>query len=219
MKVIAAPGPVCYPIVAAKMERDDIDIDFQKEGKADIILDSTVSLIKRNLPISYVTIKHLSVVIPKLGYKIGLTRKGGAADILFRAFVSETGKTVEIKYYEGINDLMEAMKKGEIDSAVVPAMSEGGESLEKYFEKYNIYIPGSCGAAIFNGKDKEFIDAYNLGIKILKEKPEEAAKFIVDNLPIKFPPEFIINTMKNSELNVHRPDDYSKFSELVNKYK
>ncbi|WP_290704418.1 DUF3834 domain-containing protein, partial [Ferroplasma sp. Type II] len=51
MKVIAAPGPVCYPLVAAMMERNDIDIEFKKssdigEQKPDIVLDSTVSLVK-----------------------------------------------------------------------------------------------------------------------------------------------------------------------------
>ncbi len=88
MRIITAPGPVCYPIVAAQMERDDIDIEFAKEGRADIVLDSTVSLVKRGLPIDLVTINNLAVVFPKLGHEVGLARKGGAADVLIRAYVN-----------------------------------------------------------------------------------------------------------------------------------
>lgn len=217
MKIIAAPGPVCYPIVAAQMVRNDIDIEYKKEGKADIVLDSTVSLIKRGLPLDYVTIENLSRVEPKLGYKVGLTRKGGAADVLFRAFVNETHQTVEIKYYETMGDLMNAMNSNEIDTVVVPAIDNSGISIEEYFKKNNIYIPGSCGATVYN-HEKEFVEAYNQGIQLLKEKPEETAKFIISKLPMQFPVEFVINTMKNSDLNVHKPENYDKFKEFVEKY-
>ncbi len=217
MKIIAAPGPVCYPIVAAQMVRDDIDIEFAKEGKADIVLDSTVSLVKRGLPIDLVTINNLAVIMPKLGYEIGLTRKGGASDILLRAYVNENNKKVKLNYYDSMGDLMEALKTNKVDSVVTPAMSPGGESLEEYFAKTNVYIPGSCGASVYNN-EKEFIEAYNQGIEIIKEKPEEAADFIVKKLPIQFPHEFIVNTMKNSKLNVHKPENHDKFIELVKKY-
>jgi len=217
MKILAAPGPVCYPIVAAQMVRNDIDIEYKKEGKADIILDSTVSLMKRGLPLDYVTIENLSRIEPKLGYKVGMTRKGGASDVLFRAFVNETHQTVEIKYYETMGDLMNAMNSNEIDTIIVPAIDNSGISIEEYFKKSNIYIPGSCGATVYN-HGKEFVEAYNQGIQLLKEKPEEAAKFIISKLPMQFPAEFVINTMKNSDLNVHKPENYDKFKELVEKY-
>ncbi len=217
MKIIAAPGPVCYPMVAAQMVRDDLDIEFKKEGKADVVLDSTVSLMKRELPLNYVTIENLSRVAPKLGYKIGMTRKGGAADILFRALVDQTHQSVDIKYYESMGDLMNAMNKNEVDTVVVPAMDNSGVSIEEYFKKNSIYIPGSCGAAVYD-HEKEFVEAYNQGIKLFKEKPEETAKFVVSKLPMQFPVEFIINTMKNSDLNVHKPENYDRFKELVEKY-
>ncbi|MCL4453038.1 DUF3834 domain-containing protein [Ferroplasma sp.] len=222
MKVIAAPGPVCYPLVAAMMERKDIDIEFKKSSdigkeKPDVVLDSTVSLVKSGLPIDYVTIENLSRVAPKLGYKIGMTRKGGASDILFRAYVGETKKDVEIQYFESMGELMEAMNANKVDTVVVPAMDNAGVSIEEYFKKNNVAIPGSCGATVYD-REKDFVDAYNLGIKILKEKPEEAAKFIISHLPMQFPPEFVMNTMKNSDLNVHKPGDYSEFVRLVKKY-
>ena len=67
-------------------------------------------------------------------------------------------------------------------------------------------------------KEKDFVDAYNLGIKLIREKPEEAAKFIVSHLPMQFPEQFIVNTMKNSDLNVHKPGNYGEFIRLVKKY-
>ncbi len=222
MKVIAAPGPVCYPLVAAMMERKDIDIEFKKSSeigkdKPDIVLDSTVSLVKNGLPIDYVTIKGLSRVAPKLGYKIGITRKGGAADIMFRAYIGESKKDVEIQYFESMSDLMGALNANKIDTVVVPAMDNAGVTIEEYLKKINIEIPGSCGATVYNN-ETDFVDAYNLGIKLLKEKPEEAAKFIVSHLPMQFPIEFVVNTMKNSNLNVHKPQNYEEFKNLVNKY-
>ena len=222
MKVIAAPGPVCYPLVAAMMERDDIEIEFKKSSdmgdkKPDVVLDSTVSLVKSGLPIDYVTIENLSRVAPKLGYKIGMTRKGGASDILFRAYVGETGKDVTIQYFETMGELMDAMNGNQVDTVVVPAMDSAGVSIEEYFKKNNIVIPGSCGATVYS-KEKDFVDAYNLGIKLIREKPEEAAKFIVSHLPMQFPEQFIVNTMKNSDLNVHKPGNYGEFIRLVKKY-
>jgi hypothetical protein len=222
MKVIAAPGPVCYPIVAAMMEKKDIDIEFKKSSeigneKPDVVLDSTVSLVKNGLPIDYVTIENLSRVSPKLGYRVGITRKGGASDVMFRAFVGETGKEVQIEYFETMSDLMGALNSNKVDTVVVPAIDDAGISIEEYFKKSNINIPGSCGATVYNN-EKEFIDAYNLGIKLLKEKPEETAKFVVSHLPIQFPPGFVESTMKNSDLNVHKPGKYEKFVEMVKKY-
>ena len=222
MKVIAAPGPVCYPLVAAMMERKDIDIEFKKSSeigndKPDVVLDSTVSLVKSGLPIDYVTINGLSRVAPKLGYKVGMTRKGGAADILFRAYVGESKKDVEIEYFENMSDLMGALNSNKVDTVVVPAIDNSGVSIEEYMKKINVNIPGSCGATVYNN-EKEFVDAYNLGIKLLKEKPEEAAKFVVEHLPMQFPVEFVTNTMKNSNLNVHKPENYDVFVNLVKKY-
>jgi hypothetical protein len=222
MKVIAAPGPVCYPLVAAMMERRDIDIEYKKSSeigkdKPDVILDSTVSLIKSGLPIDYVTIENLSRVAPTLGHKVGMTRKGGASDVLFRALVGETNKEVEIQYFDSMSDLMGAMNSKKVDTVVVPAMDNAGISIEEYFKKNNMVLPGSCGATVYS-KEKEFIDAYNLGIKLLKEKPEEAANFVVSHLPMQFPAEFIMNTMKNSDLNVHKPGNYEEFKKLVIKY-
>ncbi|WP_337860047.1 DUF3834 domain-containing protein [Ferroplasma sp.] len=222
MKVIAAAGPVCYPMVAAMMEIKDIEIEFKKSSeigkeKPDVVLDSTVSLVKNGLPIDYVTIENLSRVAPKLGYKVGMTRKGGASDILFHALVGETNKEVEIEYFDTMGDLMGAMNSNKVDTVVVPAIDKAGISIEEYFKKSGITIPGSCGATVFN-KEKEFIDAYNLGIKLLKEKPEETAKFVISHLPMQFPVEFVVNTMKNSDLNVHKPENNEKFIELVHKY-
>ncbi|SMD30197.1 DUF3834 domain-containing protein [Picrophilus oshimae] len=217
MKVIAAPGPVSYPIIAATMDIKDIDIEFSKEGMADVVLDSTVSLVKRNLNIDYVTIKGLSRVYPKIGYKIGMTRKGGAADVIFRAYIDISGKTVEIKYYNDMSSMMDALNSREIDTVVAPAMMSGGETLESYLGSVGVYVPGSCGAAVFNNSD-DFIKAYNHGIDLIKNDPEKTADYILSKLPMKFPREFIIETMRNSELNVHKPDDYKKFSEIVRKY-
>jgi hypothetical protein len=222
MKVIAAPGPVCYPMVAAMMERKDINIEFKKSSdigkeKPDVVLDSTVSLVKSGLPIDYVTIENLSRVAPKLGYKVGMTRKGGASDILFRAYVGETKKDVEIQYFEGMSELMDAMHANKVDTVVVPAMDNAGISIEEYFKKENVAIPGSCGAAVF-GNPKDFVDAYELGIKLIREKPEETAKFIIEHLPMQFPPQFVVNTMKNSDLRVHKPENYEEFIRLVKKY-
>jgi len=222
MKVTAAAGPVCYPIVAAMMERKDITIEYKKSSdignaKPDVVLDSTVSLVKSGLPIDYVTIENLFRVVPKLGYKVGITKKGGASDILFRAYVGESKKDVEIEYFENMSDLMGAMNSNKIDTVVVPAIDNAGVSIEDYFKKNNIVIPGSCGATVYNN-EVDFIDSYNSGIKLFNEKPEETAKFVASKLPMQIPFQFIMSVMKNSTLDVHKSENYGEFIHLVNKY-
>lgn len=219
---MAAAGPVCYPLVAAMMERKDIDIEYKKSSdignaKPDVVLDSTVSLVKSGLPIDYVTINGLSRVVPKLGYKVGMTRKGNASDILFRAYIGESKKDVEIQYFESMSDLMGAMNSNKIDTVVVLAIDNAGISIEDYLKKSNIIIPGSCGATVYNN-EADFVDSYNLGIKLFKEKPEETAKFVVSKLPMQIPFEFVMSIMKNTILNVHKPDNYDEFIHLVKKY-
>lgn len=89
LKVIAAPGPVSYPMIASTMKNKEISIDFGKEGSADVILDSTVSLVRRGIRMDYITVKGLMVVSPDVGRRIGVWRKGSAADVLARASLTK----------------------------------------------------------------------------------------------------------------------------------
>ena len=72
--------------------------NFGKEGEnVDVILDSTV---KRGLKIDYITIKGLTSIYPDVGRKIGVWRKGSAADILTRALITLNNIKSEIIYID-----------------------------------------------------------------------------------------------------------------------
>ncbi|MCL5881319.1 MAG: DUF3834 domain-containing protein, partial [Candidatus Thermoplasmatota archaeon] len=85
INVIAAPGPVCYPLIAAQDER--FNITFQKEGDAPVILDSSVSMAKRGLTANVSLIRGLAVASPGIGKRIGIMRRGSSNEILVRAIM------------------------------------------------------------------------------------------------------------------------------------
>jgi ABC-type amino acid transport substrate-binding protein len=210
MQVIAAPGPVSYPIIAASAKNKDIKIVFSKEGKADVILDSTVSLVKRGLRINYVTIKELLSVYPNVGKRIGVWRKGSAADVLIRALLTTKGVNAELVYADDMRKILEMFKNKEIDSAVVASAFGKGITFEE-----SLGIPGNCGAHVISNED-EFVSAYTEGIDMFKSDPEGFANAVSSTL--KVDKEFVINTMKNSVLKVEKLNDDKDFAELVKKF-
>ncbi|BDC18164.1 DUF3834 domain-containing protein [Acidianus sp. HS-5] len=210
MQVIAAPGPVSYPIIAASTKNKDIKVIFSKEGKADVILDSTVSLAKRGLKINYVTIKGLLSIYPNIGKRIGIWRKGSAADVLARALLDKKGIIAEITYADDMRKIMEMLTSKEIDSAVVASAFGKGITFEE-----SLGIPGNCGANVISHED-EFVSAYNEGIDMFKNDPEGFASTVSSTL--KIDKEFVINTMKNSLLKVEKLDDDKYFVDLIKKF-
>ncbi|NON61648.1 DUF3834 domain-containing protein [Acidianus sp. RZ1] len=211
LKVLAAPGPVSYPIIASSM-KNRVDISFGKEGNLDVILDSTVSLVKRRLKINYGTIRGLMVVVPEIGSRIGVWRKGSAADVLTKALIFTKQLNASIIYVDDAEKIASMLNSGEIDSAVVSSAVGKGKTFEEL-----LGIPGSCGAVINKGED-EFLRLYNEGIELIREDPEGTSEFIMSKLPIKQKKEFIIGTMVNSDLEIRKVDNYKEFEELVKRF-
>jgi len=211
MKVLAAPGPVSYPIIASKMKNKDIQIVFGKDGNndVDVILDSTVSLVRRNLKIDYITIKGLMVISPDIGKKIGVWRKGSAADVLTRVLLREKKINAELIYANEMQELVKMLKEKNIDSAVLSSAVAKGKSFEELLN-----IPGSCGAKVYKNED-EFIRLYTEGIELIKEDPEGSSEFIASTLPMSVPKDFIIGSMKNSVLEINRLHDDTRFANLI----
>ena len=214
IRILAAPGPVSYPLLAYQMKNKDIEIYFGKEGSnADAIVDSTVSLAKRGLRIDYITVKKVMVISPKLKEgKIGVWRKGSAADVLTRAVIDLKKLKAELTYKDDWMELFNMLKSGQFDAATIAAALGRGDSFEDL-----LGIPGSCGIHI-NSSGERVIDAYKQGIEIAKEDPEGVANYIVNNLPIKIKKEFVIGMFKNAEYNVWKGGDFKEFYEIVRKY-
>jgi len=214
IRILAAPGPVSYPLLAYQMKNKDIEISFGKEGSnADAIVDSTVSLAKRGLRIDYVTVKKLMVISPRLKEgKIGVWRKGSAADVLARAVIDLKKLKAEIINKDDMMELLNMLKSGQIDAATVTSAVGKGDAFEDL-----LGVPGSCGIHI-NSSEEEVINAYRQGIEIAKEDPEGVANYIVNNLPIKVNKEFIIGVFKNAEFNVWKGGQFKEFYEIVRKY-
>ncbi len=206
--VIAAPGPVVYPLLAAEDER--IKITFGKEGDADAVFDSTVSLVRRGLRIDRVLIKGLMQVFPSLGDRIAVWRKGSAADVLLRSYMAKMGKNIEIIYVDDQSEIMKLLKSGKVNSAVVSSAAGKGIPFEELLPE----VPGSCGVHL-NRNEELILSAYMKGIEEFKRNADEAAKKVASRLPIKVDPSFIKGTMVNSILVVEKPKDSITFKQLI----
>ncbi len=215
VKVMAAPGPVSYPLILAE-DKSDISIIFDKEGYADVIADSIVSLIKRRLSIDYITVKELQTIYPELrGPKIGVFRKGSAGEILLKALMDKNNVKGEIVYSDNMQELFKMLNSGLINSAVLNiALVQTNKSLESM-----VNAPGACGISVNNKESlKSVKEAYELGISIAKSNPEEAADKIVTRLPIAVSKDFVYKIITKAEYFFKPAGDVSSFVELVKKY-
>ncbi|BFH72240.1 DUF3834 domain-containing protein [Sulfurisphaera javensis] len=216
IRILAAPGPVSYPLIAYQIKNKDIEITFGKEGtSADAIVDSTVSLVKRGLRLDYITVKRLMVISPGVREgKIGIWRKGSAADVLTRAVIDKRKLNAEIIYSEDFLQLLNMLKSNQVSSATLSSAIAKGEAFEDLLE-----VPGSCGIHINNSSAEEsIINAYKEGIEIAKQDLDRVADYIVKNLPIKVNKEFVVGVFKNAEFDIWKGGEFKEFYELVKKY-
>lgn len=211
--VIAAPGPVCYPLIAAKDGR--FNVEFKREGKAEIILDSSVSMVKRGLPITLSLIRNLSVAYPGIGRKIGIMRRGSSNEILVKAILEIQGKSAEIVTISDFKDLSEMMRTGFIDSAIVPAPFAEGQPLEKLLADNGVRTPGSCVAYVRDDLIEDFSKTYASGIREFIREPEEASRYVSSVLPNSTDPDFIMKSILNTDAGVMYPPEHSMFIELI----
>lgn len=214
MRILAAPGPVSYPIIASTLRNKDVEITFGKESgeNVDVVLDSTVSLARRNLRIDYVTIKGLMVIHPDVGKRIGVWRKGSAADVLTRALLAKKSISAELVYADEMPQLMALLKDGKVDSVVVSSALAKGKTFEELLN-----VPGSCGATVFRNED-EFVRLYNEGIEIIRQDPEGSAQYVLSKLPIKVQKEFIIGNIMNSKVEVTKLNSDVEFKNLIREF-
>jgi ABC-type amino acid transport substrate-binding protein len=189
MRVLAAPGPVSYPVI---VNNRGIELSFSKDGTADVVLDSTVSLAKRGLKINYITVKGLLNVYPKVGKRIGVPKILTAANVLTKALIEVKKLDSRIVSIDDMQKIMNSLKEGEVDSVVVPSGIVKGITFEEL-----LGIPGSCGANVKPEFKDEFISLYKEGIDKFKEDPEGSALKVVSALGGRVSKEFVINTMKN----------------------
>ena len=214
IKVMAAPGPVCFPMIAARDE--EFEIVFSKEGKADIVIDSSVSLIKRGLPIDMILLKGLSMVYPDFGKKLILWRKGSANDYVARAIIGRENLGTEIIYTENQQDIMAFLKEGKADSAILPVTAPmKGITLEERAAKSGIYVPGSCSANLDMKYADQFKDAYMKGIESFRKDPEKTAEYVLSRLPNKFSVDFIYESIQKMVPVMKEPEDYSVLKEEI----
>lgn len=215
IKILTAPGPVCFPLLATDSE--GLEIKFGKDGNSDVILDSSISLIKRRLPIHMVLLSGLSIVSPDFMGTTAVMRKGGASDTLSRIIVRNEHLPVNFVYGENMQEIKNLLNSGKASSAVVMSMSGmDGITLEERALKAGIYVPGSC-AASFEDKSimNEFKNIYTEGFKKLRENPQEFAETVSKKLPSRFPVEFISGTMNSTTQIMEKPENYNKLEEAV----
>ncbi len=216
IKVIAAPGPVSFPLVAARDEK--FDIEFSKDGTGKIVLDSSVSLVKRGIKPNVSLIKKLSVVSPGIGKSIALWRKGSSSDVLMRAVLDLKKINSRIVYADTQKDVMDLLNRGVADSAVILSAFGRGISFEEILGSHGIAMPGSCAAYVSPEFRKIFERAYIAGIERIKSDPEETGKYVASVLPVKFDWNFIHASINGSEAGVQDIVEISDFEKLVQKY-
>lgn len=214
VKVLSAPGPVCFPLIASG--NSDFELKFGKEGKADVILDSSISLMKRDIPINMVLLSGLSIVTPDFGKKTAIMRKGGASDLLSKVIVRKENLETEFLYSDSMEEIKALLREGKADSAVVISVTDmKGSTLEERAGKSGIYVPGSCGASMSHDLYVQFRNAYEEGLKKFRENPQETAKKVQESLPNKFPLEFIYGTMLRTKPVLEKPGNYTELKEAI----
>jgi len=214
MKISSPIGPVSYPLIASQMKRHDFELLFNADS-ADAYVNASVELILKDLEVNYSLIRKMLIVTPFIGDKIVVWKKGSANDLMLRAILKLLNKNSQIIYTEDPMQVFAIYKKGDADSALVTnSIDEKGIPLDELFEKFNIYIPGICGAHISRGEE-DFISIYQEGIDLFIENPEETAEYVSDNLPIFRGSIFIQKLMERSILKIEKAKDYSKFKEII----
>jgi len=214
MKVSSPIGPVSYPLIASQMKRHDFELLFNADS-ADVYVNASVELILKDLEVNYSLIRKMLIVTPFIGDKIVVWKKGSANDLMLRAILKLLNKNSQVIYTEDPMQVFAIYKKGNADSALVTnSIDEKGIPLDELFEKFNIYIPGICGAHISKGEE-DFISIYQEGIDLFIENPEETAEYVSDNLPIFRGSIFIQKLMERSILKIEKAKDYSKFKEII----
>ncbi len=216
INVIAAPGPVCYPLIASRDER--FNITFQKDGDAPVILDSSVSMARRGISPNISLIRGLVVASPDLGKKIGIMRRGSSSEILVRAILHLRNEEAEIVALEDASSIEKMMAGGIIDSAVIPAPFGNGKSLESIMESHGISTPGSCVAKVDASVKEAFAEAYRNGIEKMRADPDGTAKYIAGVLPNKTDPKFIMKAILETDTSVRETVGHREFEELVRRF-
>jgi len=216
IKIIAAPGPVSYPIVAARS--DIFDIVFDKEQKGDIVLDSTVSLVKRGIKFNMSLIRGLSIITPGIGRKIAVWRRGSANDVLLKIVLDLEKMRSDIVYAEDQKEIIELLNSGRVDSAVLASPFGSGMRFEDLFKKHGLEMPGSCGAYVREDLMEAFAEEYRRGVERMRSDPENTSKYVASVLPMKVDPKFIAGTILKSDVSPEPVYDAAAFAETVRKY-
>jgi len=204
-------GPVSYPIITSTMKRHDVKIYFD-EREADVYLNAVPALGK----VDYFLVSKMLLITPKLGNKIAVWKKGSANDLLLQLLFKLYSLNPEVVYVDNPNEVYKLYSSGVVDSAMVTVgMASEGLYVEDLFRNKGFDLPGICGAKVIRNGD-DFESAYQEGIDLFKENPEEVSEYVMDNLPIMRPSTFIRKIMETAVYEVKRTSfDFEAFKERV----
>lgn len=180
--LVTAPyaGPVSFPLLVAKvLGKTNFDLKNSCETNeiGDVILDSITNVAKLRLSgykvIAGVYVRMYSLIGNKNSDVIYTVRQGTLADVNSRLYAKLTNKKDVINTFPD-----EAIKraKNEGKLALVGIEVEIGEIFEDEMKKLNYLVPQCVIYSKVNASD--VLKAYVEGIKLIKERPEEASMII-----------------------------------------
>lgn len=219
VRILAAPGPVSYPLVLAWRDLDWVKLEFGKEGDEsfDAVADSLTSLVRRGSGVDLITVRQLLAVYPGLrGPRIGVWRRGSAADVLVRAAMDRYGVQAELLYADDWAAVAQMLRDGKVNSAVLTLAiaPEGASPLELM-----VGAPGACGVSLANpSAGADVRRAYEYGISVAERNPEEAADRVASSLPVRVPRDFVAGVLRRVKYSVEPAGDISGFASLVKRY-
>ena len=180
--IVTAPfaGPVSFPLLVSKVF-GKYDFELKNSCKTtepgDVVLDSITNVAKMGLKnykiVAGVYVKMYSILGNRSSEKVFTIRKGTLADYNARLYALITGKKEVIN--TTAEEALRMAERGE-GIAIVGIEVKLADLLEEEFEKLG-YLSPQC--VIYSRVDaREVLKAYEEGIKIISERPEEASTII-----------------------------------------
>jgi hypothetical protein len=180
--IVTAPfaGPVSFPLLVSKVfNKNDFDLknSCKVNEPGDVVLDSITNVAKIGLKnykvVAGVYVKMYSILGNRSSDKVFTIRRGTLADYNARLYALITGKKEVIN--TTAEEALRAAEKGE-GIAIVGIEVRLADILEEEFEKLGYLSPQCVIYSRVNAR--EVLKAYEEGIKIINERPEEASAII-----------------------------------------
>ncbi|BFH73749.1 DUF3834 domain-containing protein [Sulfurisphaera javensis] len=180
--LVTAPfaGPVSFPLLVAKVfGKTDFELKNSCETNeiGDVVLDSVTNVAKLRLKgykiVAGVYVRMYSLLGNKNSEVIYTIRQGTLADYNSRLYAKLTNKK-EVVNTSPEEAVRKAKNEGKL--ALVGIEVELGEIFEDEMKKMNYLVPQCVIYSKVNASN--VLKAYEEGIKIMRDKPEESAMII-----------------------------------------